>query len=185
MHLAVRERDNHMSRIAIVDIETSGLDPARHEILEIGMVLFDSRSFAILDTLDLRVKPEHPETGDAKAFAVNGYNAEEWDGCMDLRLALTLFKARTEDATFCAHNMIFDWSFLSAASEKTGVALNFDYHKLDLLSIAWAKIPHVKVQSWSLKTICAYLGVPPEPKLHRGLQGAMKEYECYKALMKV
>lgn len=174
-----------MSKIVIVDIETSGLDPERHEILEIGAVIFDSKTLAIIDALDLRVKPEHPETGDARAFAVNGYNAEEWADCMDLKLALYMFKVRTEGATFCAHNAIFDWSFLLKASEKTGVALHFDYHKLDLLSIAWAKIPHEKVQSWSLKTICAYLGIPPEPKLHRGLQGAMKEYEVYRTLMTI
>lgn len=174
-----------MNRIAIVDVETSGLDPQKHEILEIGMVLFDADTLKTIDALDLRVKPEHPETGDPKAFVVNGYNKKDWSDCMDLTLAMTIFKARTEDATFCAHNVIFDWSFIQAASEKTGVPLNFDYHKLDLLSLAWAKIPHGKMQSWSLKTVCTYLGIPPEPKIHGGLNGAITEYKVYRALMKL
>jgi DNA polymerase-3 subunit epsilon len=174
-----------MTKIAIVDIETSGLDPETHEILEIGVVIFDTRTLEIVNTLDLRVKPEHIETANPQALKVNGYNEEEWTDCMSLQMAMMIFKAQTQDATFCAHNMIFDWSFILKASEKTGVGLNFDYHKLDLLSIAWARIPHNKVQSWSLKTICSYLNITPEPKLHRGLQGAMKEYEVYKSLMSI
>lgn len=174
-----------MRKIAIVDLETTGLDPLHHEIIELGMVLFDADTLTILDALDLRIAPQWIERASPEALKVNGYNKKDWEKTMDLTLAMTLFKARTEDATFCAHNVIFDWSFLVQASRETGVLLNFDYHKVDLLSMAWAKIPHGKMQSWSLKTICAYLRIPPEPKVHRGLQGAMKEYEVYKALMKI
>lgn len=172
-----------MSRISIIDLETTGLDPQMHEIIEIGVVIFDDQTFKVIDQLDLRVKPAHPERGDAGAYKVNGYNKKDWNNCMDIRLALSLVKARTEGTMFCAHNMIFDWGFLEEASKQTGIPFDFDRHKIDLFTLAWAKIPHAKLQSWSLKTICTYLGIPPEPAIHRALNGALAEFEVYKKLM--
>lgn len=174
-----------MSRIALIDVETTGLESSFHEIIDIGCVIFDSESLKVLDTLDLKVKPKHPERADAKAVEVNGYNDEEWKDTMSLELAMALLKARTEGATFCAHNMIFDWGFLRTAMAKTGIRLDFDRHRIDLFSLAWAKIPHGSMQGWSLRSICTYLRIIPEPKLHRGLQGAMKEYEVYCKLMSI
>lgn len=166
-------------KIALTDLETTGLNPAIHEIIEIGCVVFDSETFHISDSFNLKVKPITPWTGTDEAFAVNGYDPAEWQDALPLAIALEYYRKHTEGAMFCAHNMIFDWQFLQAASKKTGVPLDFDYHKLDLLSMAYARIPHHKMMGWSLKTICSYLRIQPEPKLHRALQGAMKEYEVY------
>ena len=40
---------------------------------------------------------------------------------------------------FCAHNATFDWGFMNEAFRKTGIKDEMDYHRLDILSIAWAK----------------------------------------------
>lgn len=172
-----------MSRIAIVDVETSGLDPELHEILEIGMVVFDSHTMAVERIFEIKVKPERPEDGHPKAYEVNGYNAEEWEDAPSLFWAMTALAEQAQGATFCAHNMIFDWAFLQAAQKKTGVALPFGRHKIDLLTLAWSRIPHHKIFSWSLKTICTYLRIPPEPSMHRALNGALAEYAVYSKLM--
>lgn len=172
-----------MSKIAIIDVETTGLDPRFHEIIEMGMVVFDSRTFEILDTFEAKVKPEWIDRAHFKALEVNGYNEEEWKDGMTLYQMMNFLYERTQDTIFCAHNMIFDWGFLDEAQRQTGITLPFGRHKIDLLTLAWGKIPHHKVSSWSLKTVCTYLGIPPEPKMHRALNGAMAEYEVYKALM--
>lgn len=169
--------------ISIVDIETSGVDPKRAEIIEIGVVVFDSESFNIIDTMDVKVMPMYPASGDPKAYEVNGFNLGAWKDAVKISVAIRAFAKKTMDTIFCAHNPLFDWSFIEKASKDNNVDLRFvTYHKLDLYSLAWRTVPEENMKS--LATICEYLGVEPEAKPHRALNGAMKGYEVYKILMK-
>lgn len=172
-----------MPKIAIIDVETSGLEATHHEILEVGMVVFDLDTFSITDLYESKVRPERIEDAEPRALEVNGYDHEEWEGAPSLHEVMMQLYERTQDTTFCAHNMIFDWSFLQAAEKKTGIILPFGRHKIDLLTLAWGKLPHDKVHAWSLKTICTYLHILPEPKRHRALNGALAEYAVFTKLM--
>lgn len=173
-------------KIAIIDVETTGLDAQHHEMIEIGCVVFDSRTFAIEGYLEAKIIPERIEDAHAAAMKVNGYNEEEWSDAASLQHVmeqLANLLATVPDVMFCAHNMIFDWAFIEEAQRKTDIILPFGRHKIDLLTLAWSRVPHEKVRSWSLKTICTYLGIPPEPKMHRAMQGVLAEYAVYTKLM--
>lgn len=169
--------------IALIDLETTGLNGNTDEIVEIGCVVFDSKTHEIIDTLDIKVKPEHIETATPKALEVNGYTEEVWADAMSLHQAILRLSEKVQGATLMAYNVTFDWSFLKTAFEQTQIENPMHYHRLDLLSIAWAIIPHHKVQSWSLKTVSVFLGLKPEPKVHRAIHGAMCAYEVHKKLM--
>ncbi len=167
-------------KIALVDIETNGLDPRKNEILEIGAIVFESESLDVIDKMNIKVKMERPEDGDLRAYAVNGYKPEEWIDAVPIKQALIKMSRRVEGAIFCAYNVTFDWSFLDEASKRAGVPLGFHYHKICLMSLAFAK--HRKVMT--MKGCCIALGVPPEADVHRALNGALAEFEIFKALMK-
>lgn len=170
-------------KIALIDLETTGLSYRKHEIVEIGCVIFDSETLKIEKEFTTKVLPEHLETADPKALEVNGYDPEGWQiNAEPLGAALTALSLHTAGTHFMAQNVCFDWAFLQEASIKTGVPFAFERLKIDLPSIAFGKIPHDKMQSWSLKALCAYLGIPPEDKVHRALSGARKAYEVYKTL---
>lgn len=173
-------------KIAITDVETTGLDANINEIIEIGLVVFDDQTFEILDTLDIKIKPEHPETFDPIAKKVNGYNEKLWENSVSLEEAMKIYVSKTNDAMFCAHNVTFDYNFITKALEKSKMTNSFfNYYTIDTYSLAWSKIPHDKIESWSLKSICEYLEIAPEPEVHRGINGAMVEYEVYKKLMSI
>ncbi len=168
-------------KIALTDIETSGLDATLHEIIEIGLVLFDSQTLAIEKTLNLRIKPQYPGLVTAEAARVNGYTAKDWEDGMTLKAAMQKYIAATKDCTFMAYNVTFDWMFLQEAADDCEMQLPFHYHKFDLLSMAYMKIPH-RIGSYSMKNVCAYLNLEPEPAIHRAINGAQKEYEVFRAL---
>lgn len=170
-------------KIALTDIETTGLDPSAHEIIEIGVVIFDDRTFEIYGQLDFKIKPENIAGADPKALEINGYNEKDWKDGMTLFQALSFYSEATAGCIFMAHNAMFDWGFLETAFKKENLTHSLLRHKICTVSIAWAKIPHNKVFSWSLKTLCSYLGIPPEPDVHRGINGAMSAYKVYKKLM--
>jgi len=170
-----------MKTIAMTDVETGGLDPKVDEILGIGLVVFESEPpFKVLDTLDIKVKPEHIETASPQALAINGYNEKDWEAAIPLGGAMDLYRSKARGSMFAAHNVTFDWGFIGDSKRKFD---DFDRHKIDTLSLAWGIIPHDKIKSWSLKGICEYLGIEPEPQIHNALTGATKAYEVYVKLM--
>lgn len=171
-------------KISIIDLETTGLDPKVHEIIEIGCIVFDSETFEVESTLDVKVKPLFPEIGDPKAYEVNGYNKNDWKGAISLKKALKQLAKITKDTTFCAHNMIFDWSFLQEACEEHDIELPFSHRKLDLYTMAWTSLCYSGLQKFNLKSICEYLNIQPEPDIHRAINGAWCEYEVFKRLIK-
>lgn len=169
--------------IAITDLEMTGLDSEIHEIIEIGLVVVRQDTFEIIDTLDVKVKPEHPETGDPEAIAVTGYSAKEWEGAIPLKEALIQYAAKTVDAVFCAQTINNDWLWLSHGFKKTGVRHSMDYHMIDIPSIAWEKMRDKNVTKVRLGAMAEYLGIPREPAVHRAFNGAMLGYEVLKRLI--
>ncbi len=71
---------------------------------------------------------------------------------------------------------------MNDAFRKTEVKDQMDYHRLDILSLAWLKGMKEK-ESWSLKNACEIFGVSPEPEIHRAVNGAMTCFELYKKLV--
>lgn len=167
--------------IAMTDLKTTGTVFGEHEILEIGLVLFDPKTFAILDTLNVKVKPEHIERADPQGLIVNGYNEKEWQNALPLTEAIKLYAEKTRGAIFAGFNATFDWGFMNEAFRTTKVKYEMDYHRLDLLSIAWER-GLKKETSWQLKKACEVFGVPPEPAVHTALNGAMTAYNLFKKL---
>lgn len=167
--------------IAMTDLETTGSVFGVHEILEIGLVVFNQNSFEIFDSLNIKVKPERIENAVPAALERNGYNEKDWQEAISLKEAIIKYAEKTKDAIFCAYNATFDWGFMNDAFRKTGVKDAMDYHRIDLLSIALAKGLD-KNEKWNLKTACEMFGVPPEPDIHRAVNGAMVAYELFKKL---
>lgn len=171
-------------KLCITDIETSSLDHITGEILEIGFIIADSETFKIYGKFNFKTIPEHIETASKKALEVNGYDPNEWKDAIPLKQALEFFAKASDGCIFMGQNPTFDWGFIEVGFNKYNIKHQLNYHKLDSLSMAYIKIPHDKMQSWSLKSICTYLKIPPEDKVHRSISGAEKCYEVYKELMK-
>lgn len=186
--------------IAITDVETTGLDPTRvvssslkgrysgeyrlrfwHEIIEIGLVLVD-QSMNVIDKWEVKVRPERIDLASPEALAINGYKPENWKEAVGLDRAMRIYAEKTKGAIFCAHNMIFNWSFLKAASSATGVDLEMDYHRLDLQTMAWILLRHHGLQRTGLDAVAECFRLPPETKPHNALNGAMLGYEVLKRL---
>ena len=169
--------------LAITDVETTGLDVRRHEIIEIGLVLVDQETFEIRDTLDIKVIPTHLETADPKSSLVAGFRPDHWTEAIPLKDAMEQYSAKTEGTVFASWNITFDWQFIEEAFRTTGVRDGIDYHRIDLPSLAWLKFRNKGLERIRLSEICKIFGIEPEPSPHRGINGAMKAYEVLKKLI--
>ena len=172
--------------LAITDVETTGFDAGIHEIIEIGLVLADQETLKIKDEWAVKVKPRKIRTAAEKALKVAGYNKLDWLKAVTLKEAMEVYSKKTKNAIFVAQNSFFDWSFLSEAFKNTGVEDHTDYHRVDLFTIGWSKAKELKgLSKFTLKEMCQYFGIDPEPMPHRALNGAKKAWEVLKKLREV
>ncbi len=169
--------------IAITDVETTGLDPQKHEIVEIGLVLIDQETGEVIDTLDIKVRPEHIETADEVALKLNGYNKADWQDAVSILEAIALYGEKAQNAIFCSHNVTFDWSFILEALKKAGLKSTLDHHRLDLFTLIWSKTKDSKIESFSLSRVAQFFGLPEEPLPHRAINGARTAHEIFKKII--
>ena len=167
---------------AFIDIETTGLNLLVHEIIEIGCVL-TSENLEVIEEFEIKIKPEHIGDADPAALKVNHYNEKDWQNAQELSDAMKIFSKKVKDCIMVGHNVAFDSGFLEYAFNKTGMANPMHYHKLDSVSVAWAKLHREPtLEHFSLRELCLRFGIENK-NAHTALSDARATYELYKKLM--
>ena len=165
--------------IIITDVETTGLDPRFHEIVEIGAIKVDA-DLNEIRRFDMKVHPIFLDRAEPKALEVNGYNEEDWADAASYFEAACRFRDFSADGVLAAWNITFEYNFLDRMFRDVRVNNLMDYHRIDLPSIAWAVIP--RITKLSLDKVGEYFGLAPEQKPHRGIRGAEYELAVLKCL---
>lgn len=168
--------------LAFIDIEATGPELIKHEIIEIGVVITTNK-LKVLETFDLKIKPEHIENANPASLKVNHYDPDLWVDAMSLKDAMEILSEKVKDCIMVGQNVAFDSGFLEYAFSKTGIGNSMHYHKLDTISIAWAKLHKDKnLEHFSLREMCKRFGIKNE-RAHSALSDAQATYELYKKLM--
>lgn len=171
-------------KLAFIDLETTGLNVMEHEILDIGCVLTDP-DLKIIEEFTIKIKPEHLENADPVSLKVNHYKEEDWLEAITLKEAIKIFSEKVKSAIMIGHNVAFDAGFLDVAFLKTNIQNTLHYHKLDTVSMSWAKLHREEdVDHFSLHELCTRFGIKNENP-HTGLGDARATYELYKKLLEL
>jgi DNA polymerase III subunit epsilon len=177
--------------LAFIDLETTGIFPDVHEILEIGVVRArqtgDSSSpLEEVDRFCLKIAPEHIERADPKALQVNHYRPEDWKDAVPFAEGVKVLDEKLRKHVIVAQNVSFDVGFLARAYERVGKRLDdiVHYHKLDLASFAvgrayWGE----QYQRFTLNELAQNTGVA-NTKAHTALSDAVATFEIACALLK-
>lgn len=124
-------------RFVVYDLETTGLDPDRHEIIEIGAIRVN-RDSDNHETFQTFVIP----TGriNSRITEITGIDRKmvQAEGC-SLAEALSHFRNFVEDLPLVAFNASFDDAFIAAACRRTetGPFSNETYCALKMARRAW------------------------------------------------
>lgn len=143
----------HKCPVYFLDLETTGLDPKRHEILEVGIVALNGAT-----AVDRKVLPRRIEDADPKALEVNGYDPKVWaDEGWELERAMEFVSKTLHHAVIIGWNVDFDIGFLREA----GLDSYLHRHRIvDAKTLAWEHLArHGYVGSLSLKASCDFLGI--------------------------
>ncbi len=182
----IPNQDSDKWLLAHIDVETTGLIPGYHEMIDIGVVMTDL-SGNIIDSLFLHIQAKHPERLSKGAFKVNQYNYKKWEamGAVSPKIAVekiyTFIKKtrRNKKVMMIAHNAHFDAAFIDHLFRAEGKSWEdlFYYYILDIPSMAWGLgVTH--------NQIMAYYNIKNEPAVHAGISGAMLNVRVYKGILK-
>ncbi len=165
-----------------IDIETTGLVLTKNEIIDIGCVVTNPE-LEVIEEFSLKIKPENIENADPVALKINHYSETEWQNAMSLKEAIKILALKAKDCIMVGQNVAFDSGFLEYAFVKTGITNSMHYHKLDTISLAWAKLHNEPdLEHFSLRELCLRFDIKNE-NAHTGLGDARATFELYKKLM--
>lgn len=160
-----------MSRIYVaLDLEFSGLDPLRDDIIEIGLVKF--RGHEVLDTFSSLVNPHRPLP--LKIQQLTGISQAEIDAAPPLSALTGRILGFVATHPLVVHGMEMDQRILS----RQGLLNSNQF--LDTFELASILLPEAK--RYTLSNLAAILGIPLTHK-HRALADALATKDLFLALV--
>lgn len=166
--------------VAFVDVETTGLSPDQHEIIDFACIL-ETRTMGPQE-VSFKMKPEHLDRASPKALEVNGYTPEKWERGWSQSEGATAISQALKNAVLIGHNVRFDAGFLNTTLERHNIKERLDYHLVDTCTLAWEHLVPLGLDSLSLANVCKFLGVPPGG--HEALGDARACREVYYKMLR-
>ena len=161
--MASRGSVTHPARYAALDLEFTGLDPARDRICEVAVVVVADG--AVVDEFSSLVRPECPMS--PSAVSVTGLTDALLAGAPPFASVADALCDRLEGAVVVSHNIPTDLGFLQRELTRIGRPLPPLTPTLDTLLLA-RRLFHFPRNN--LAAVCVHLGL--EPPAHRALADA-------------
>lgn len=124
---------------AVADLETTGLNPDKHEIIQIARVVVDivDRCYVSGSLVHNFIVPSHWETHDSAAIKINRITLEylKRNG-VSLADALKRFSQgiNWENTALASWGIDFELKFLASAFKETGRPVPYHYQAMDIRS---------------------------------------------------
>lgn len=153
---------------AVVDVETTGINPHTDRILQMAAIIMNSRG-DVVDSFDTVVKPQNPSHYVHGAQEIHGITEEEVEQGMPLRDALQKLWSLSDGHVLAAHNARFDIDFLTAESERVGLDPKVDRY-VDTLELS-RRTDTERQRRHSLDALCQHYGID-RPRSHEAKSDA-------------
>ena len=171
-------RQQSTRQLLVFDLETTGLDPARDSILEIGAIqIVGGKPVASFQLLIRQTSPVPQHilklTGLSEAVLI--------EQGVELKNALEQFLEFVGSLPAIAHNADFDLGFLRLACQKLGLPM-FRSEVTDTCALAKRLVEDT--EDFKLKTLAAHFDIRIET-MHRSLPDCETTYAVYRKLIEL
>jgi len=156
-------------RFAVVDLETTSLEPTDGHILQIAVVVADA-SGAVLSRWSTYVKPPRWPLAGVGPTEIHGIRRFTLRGAPHAAEALRQLALHLDGLVFTAHNADFDLGFVRHHAEQLGVALPA-FPVLCTLALS-RRLDPAGTRSHRLSDLCTRYDVPLE-RAHDALEDAL------------
>ena len=157
-----------------IDLETTGLNPKRDRIIEIGAVKV--REGKIAETFQQLIDPK--QQLEERVEILTGITYKELEGKPTVQEVLPALKEFLEEDVLLGHRVLFDYSFLKRAF--TNEKIPFERKGIDTLKLARQFV--TECESKKLESLCIHYNI--KHQAHRALGDALATVELYQILAK-
>jgi DNA polymerase-3 subunit alpha (Gram-positive type) len=162
-------------RFVVFDIETTGLDPIRDSITEIGAIMVENGNIA--DRFHSLINPGVPIPEEI--VELTGITDEMVKDCPTADRVIPAFLEFARDAVLVAHNASFDMGFIQQSAASMGMTVKNKV--LDTLAITRRLFPRLKTHK--LSAVAQHLKIDME-RAHRAIDDALVTAKIFIICMK-
>lgn len=169
--------------LAFLDLETSGLDPMVHDIMEVGLIMrrVPPPPDGWTETEIEFSLPFDPTKATPRALEVNGWGRRQFAPLQDIIWAAEFLHTVLEDWLIVGNNVQFDVAFLRELLRKHGLTPSWNHRLVELKPLAGGALG--LAPPWSTDDLCRRLGVdPPDEDAHTALGDARWNKRFYDSL---
>ncbi|NPA66764.1 MAG: 3'-5' exonuclease [Epsilonproteobacteria bacterium] len=154
----------------IVDIETNGSKLEKHQIIEIAAVKVKNKQ--IIDRFESLICCENI---NPHITEITGISVEDTKKAPELKKVLYNFKTFLGESVFVAHDVKFDYKFISGSLERIGLLglMNRPLCSIDLAERT------IKSYRYGLKYLNEYLELHPDATHHRAMSDVITTYKLF------
>ena len=156
-----------------IDLETTGLNPKKDRIIEIGAVKV--RNGQVVETFQQLIDPK--QQLEERVELLTGISSKELEGKPTIQQILPEVKDFLGEDVLLGHRVLFDYSFLKRAFTNEKIA--FERKGIDTLKLARQFV--TDSESKKLESLCKHYGITHQA--HRALGDALATVELYQRLV--
>ena len=167
----------------VIDCETSGLDPHKHQIIEICVATLDDKN-EIVDIWTSRVQFEYKRANQT-ALKINGYENDRdlWNNAITQNEMCLELRNRLQGKTIIGHNPKFDMDFILEAWRVNGMSKpKYDHRLIDTMVLCHYHLDFLGM-SLSLDTVRKFFGWSLDGA-HTATKDVHDTAKLYRKLMK-
>ncbi len=169
-YLTTEETEIANQEFCFVDIETNGSNPAKHQIIEIAAI--KTKGNVIIDSMETLV---YCNDVSVMISEITGINCDELKDKPNEREVIEKFRSFLANSVFVAHNVDFDFGFLSQSMQKYDLPPLLN-RKLCTINLAKRTI---QAERYGLKHLAEVLNL--EGFLHhRAYSDTLASFEVFK-----
>ena len=157
----------------LMDLETTGFDPEKHEILQVGVLIGEitEKAGLLFGSYQVKIIPENLMWASKKALEINHYNPEIWEReAIDATSVYPILLDYLTTANYIGFNNPFDLGFLRTGMGTEGFDWREPRCQYDVLTaLARPLKKKMNYGNAKLDTICDKLDVPAFEGAHDAL----------------
>ena len=131
---------NFKRDLLLIDLETTGLDAQKHEIIQIAAILLDKKTLKEKEIFSSFISPLRWKNRDLESMKVNGIKLDQLKGAPSLKTVLSQFNKifKPQEVVLSHYGGPLDMDFMREAYKKAGLKWQFDYHYFNLWAVFYA-----------------------------------------------
>ena len=174
--------------LTVFHTETSGLNPDKHEVLEVALVSFvldREGNPHLMSEFESKIKPVSIHTASPKALQINGYTEDAWKDAPYFTDVMKKMNPIIEKSdVFLGQNLIFDIRFIDELCRRNSMPSPDFPSYIDTKELADKLVHKAWLKRSGMDYLVEHYNVATKGRAHTALVDCWRTFEVWQELLK-